>query len=115
MLIRKIYCLYPRPCIIQTGNFTGSGSEGVKPHSHHIGVSVQCRHSDIVRARVDGRYRGAWTACADKGHGRHALTDQTRDDDVHVNKASGPDITRAFAWRGLCASLSCGCYRGTVC
>ena len=29
---RKMYCLQARPCIFQPGNFTGWGSEGVKPH-----------------------------------------------------------------------------------
>ena len=27
----EIYCLEARPCIFQPGNFTGWGSEGVKP------------------------------------------------------------------------------------
>ena len=29
---RKMYCLQSRPYIFQPGNFTGLGSEGVKPH-----------------------------------------------------------------------------------
>ena len=46
-----MYCLQARPCIIQPGNFTGWGSEGVNGRSKFVnGRNVQAvKHSVYVR------------------------------------------------------------------
>ena len=48
---RKIYCLQACPCIIQPGNFTGWGSEGVKNNNKNDQVFAVTR-VDLIMCHV---------------------------------------------------------------